>query len=142
MACITIPTIIRWIGEHAFNGHERLMHVSKHNQGLEFCYSLKSNQMPITLESIQMPITVKRLARMHSMDARVWCHAVPPNGCNSIWLQHRMESLPEGYHLFHYFFDHFFPSLVGKVTVLDDYLASPRCACDNRIVLDKILFHQ
>jgi hypothetical protein len=38
------------------------------------------------------------------------------------------------------FFDHFFPSLVGKAAVLDEYLASPRCTCHDMILSDKINF--
>ena len=40
------------------------------------------------------------------------------------------------------FFTHFFPSLVGKASVLDEYLASPSCSCHGMVLSDKIQFHR
>ena len=40
------------------------------------------------------------------------------------------------------FFSHFFPSLVGKALVLDEYLASTSCSCHGMVLSDKIKFHR
>ena len=59
-----------------------------------------------------------------------------PFGYNIPWSRY-----PKDINYLNIFFDHFFPSLVGKAAVLDEYLGNMRCSCHNMVISDKIKFH-
>ena len=59
-----------------------------------------------------------------------------PFGYNIPWSRY-----PKDINYSNIFFDHFFPSLVGKAAVLDEYLGNMRCSCHDMVISDKIKFH-